>query len=85
MASTYTVSPTELIVSIDDQSMVKKIRQALQLMKGVTSVKVKRHKSTEELILNSSAYKESMKDVEQGHVFEAASVDDMFKQILADV
>ena len=76
-----TLPATELIVTIDDQSMVNKIKQALKLMKGVCGVKVKRH-TIDDKILRSAAYRASMDDVKHGRVYEAASVEDMMKQIL---
>lgn len=81
MNTSIVLPTTELIVSIDDKSMVNKIKQALKLMKGVCSVKVKKE-SMEQKILNSKSYKAAMDDIEHGRVYEAESVEDMFKQIL---
>lgn len=77
--ATLTTNPAELIVSIDDQKMVNKIKAALKLMKGVGQVRLRR-KTLGEKILTSPAYQEAMSDVANGRVYEAESVDEMFKE-----
>ena len=81
MAKEMAIGKTQLIVSIEEDSMVSKIKQAVKLMKGVREVRVKRE-SLHDKILNSRAYKAAMQDVEKGNVYEVASVDEMFKKIL---
>lgn len=82
MAREVTLPKAQLIVSLDDETMVAKVRQAVKLMKGVCGVEVKKT-SLHDKILNSAAYKAAMDDVEQGRVYEAESVEEMFKKILA--
>lgn len=73
MANTATI-PTEgqLLVEIEDMSLVKDIKRAIKMLKGVKSVRSSRRK-------RMTAYEESMLDVREGRINEYASVDDFFK------
>ena len=46
-------------------------------------VRVKR-RALHDKILNSASYKAAMEDVRQGRVYKAASVDDMFREIMKE-
>lgn len=73
MANTTTI-PTEsqLLVEIEDLSLLKDIKKTIKMLKGVKSVKSSRRK-------RMTAYEESMLDVKEGRINEYASVDDFFK------
>ena len=75
-ASTMTY-PQEgmLLVRISDMSMMKDIRKAISMVKGVENVTQPRRKRI-------SAYERSLRDLEEGRVYEAKDVDDLFKQCL---
>ena len=64
-----------LLVSISDMSMMKDIRKAISMVKGVENVTLPRRKRI-------SAYERSLCDLEEGRVYEAKDVDDLFKQCL---
>lgn len=64
-----------LLVSISDMSMLKDIKKAISMVKGVESVMLPRRKRI-------SAYERSLRDLEEGRVYEAKDVDDLFKQCL---
>ncbi len=50
---------------------------------GVTSVKVRKdNKAIKCDITKTDAFREAMDDVKKGRIYQAESVDDMFKQIL---
>lgn len=66
---------TQLTVSIEDVSMIDQIRQAISLLKGVTSVTLKRRTKT--------GMDCAIEDIEQGRVYEASSVEDLIKQCKA--
>ena len=70
-------SPQEgmLLVRISDMSMMKDIRKAISMVKGVENVMLPRRKRI-------SAYERSLRDLEEGRVYEAKDVDDLFKQCL---
>ena len=64
-----------LLVRISDMSMMKDIRKAISMVKGVENVTLPRRKRI-------SAYERSLRDLEEGRVYEAKDVDDLFKQCL---
>ncbi len=76
MANVSTV-PTQgqIIVNIDDMSMLKDIRKAISLLKGVGKITVSRRQ-------RMSYYERSLRDLEEGRVYEAKDVDDLFNQCL---
>lgn len=93
MATTRTQSPVagQLLVSISDLSMLKDIKKAISMLKGVTAVKKQKIKlrlydpETGEYLND-----ETMKLIEDVHsgkepVYQAESVDDMFQKILGYV
>jgi len=66
---------TQLTVSIEDSSMLEQIRQAISLIRGVTSVSVKRQEKT--------SMDRAIEDIEDGNVYEATSVQDLINQCKA--
>ena len=64
-----------LLVKISDMSMMKDIRKAISMVKGVENVTLPRRKRI-------SAYERSLRDLEEGRVYEAKDVDDLFKKCL---
>lgn len=75
MANTATV-PVErqLIVDVEDMSLFNDIRKAISMLRGVGKVSRPRRKRL-------TAYERSLKDLDEGRVYEAKDVDDLFKQI----
>ena len=72
-----------IILQIPDESLVSKVKQACEMLVGVTSVKVQKDTNpTEYDVTKTAGFREAMDDVEHGRVYHADSVDDMFKQIL---
>ena len=66
---------TQLTVSIEDVSMLDQIRQAISLMRGVTSVTLKHE--------DKSGMDRAIDDIKHGRVYEANSVEDLIKQCKA--
>ena len=64
-----------LLVRISDMSMMKDIKKAISMVKGVEKVTLPRRKRI-------STYERSLRDLEEGRVYEAKDVDDLFKQCL---
>ncbi len=62
----------QLTVSIEDSSMLDQIRQAISLLRGVTSVKLKRQRKT--------GMDRAIDDIKNGRVYEASSVEDLIRQ-----
>ena len=76
MANVATI-PTQgqILVNIDDMSMLRDIKKAISLLKGVGKITVPHKKRL-------SSYERSLRDLEEGRVYEAKDVDDLFKQCL---
>ena len=55
--------------------MLKDIKKAISMVKGVEQVQMPRRKRL-------SAYERALRDIEEGRVYEAKDVDDLFKQCL---
>ena len=74
---------TQLILNIEDASMLSQIKKACSLLRGVNSVKVVKPKA--KALTETTGYREAMEDIREGHVYHAESTDDMFTQILGYV
>ena len=66
---------TQLTVSVEDVSMLDQIRQAISLLRGVTSVTLRRQAKT--------GMDRAIDDIKNGRVYEADSVEDLIKQCKA--
>ena len=65
---------TQILVDVEDASMLKDIKKAISLMRGVTKVSLPRRK-------RYSAYELSMRDLKEGRVNSYDSVDDFFQKM----
>ena len=75
MANAATVPATgQILVEIEDMSMLKDIKRALRLMRGVGKITVPRGKRI-------SSYERSLRDLDEGRVYEYDSLDDLIKEI----
>ncbi|MBR1446043.1 MAG: hypothetical protein IJ586_03005 [Alloprevotella sp.] len=74
METTATPVPAQLIVNVEDMSMVKDLKKAIRMLRGVTKVSMPRRKRL-------TGYEEAMRDVEEGRVYEYNSVEDFFKKM----
>lgn len=73
----------QILVNIEDMSLLKDIRRAISLLKGVASVKVQKPVvSKTRDVTQTAGFREAMEDIKHGRVYHADSVDEMFKQIL---
>ena len=78
MANTRTIhSERQILVEIEDMSLLKDIKKAISMLKGVGRITIPRRK-------RESAYERSLRDLDEGRVYEAKDVDDLFNQILDD-
>ena len=71
--SSIIVIMTQLTVSIEDVSMLDQIKQAISLIRGVSSVTLKRSRKT--------SMDRAIEDIEQGRVYKYDSLDDLIKEI----
>lgn len=75
MANTAVV-PVErqLIVDVEDMTLFNDIKKAISMLRGVGKVSRPRRK-------RMTSYERSLRDLDEGRVYEAKDVDDLFKQI----
>ena len=75
MANAMTM-PTEgqLIVSVEDASMLKDLKKAIGMMRGVTKITIPRRRKM-------SSYERSLRDLDEGRVYKYDSLDDLIKEI----
>ena len=76
---TYNDSP-QIVVTVEDTALIKKIVNAVKMIKGVSSVQITR---AENSILDSPSYKSAMRDVDQGHITTYKNADDMFNDLIS--
>ena len=74
--SNIAVAPTkgQILVDIEDMSMLKDIKKAISMVKGVGKITIPRSKRL-------SSYERSLRDLDEGRVFEYDSLDDLIKEI----
>ena len=78
MANVATIpAEGQILVNIEDMSMLKDIKKAISLLKGVGKITIPRRK-------RYSAYELSLRDLDEGRVYEAKDVDDLFRQCLEE-
>ena len=79
MANVATVpAGGQILVNIEDLSMLKDIKKAISLLRGVGKITVPRRRKL------YSAYELSLRDLDEGRVYEAKEVDDLFRQCLEE-
>ena len=64
----------QILVDIEDMSMLKDIKKAISMLKGVGKITMPRRR-------RMSAYERSMHDLEEGRVYTYNSLDDLIKEI----
>ena len=76
MEARTTMYPQEgqLLVSISDMSMMKDIKKAISMLKGVGKITMPRRK-------RESAYERSLRDLDEGRVYKYESLGDLVKEI----
>ena len=67
-------SEGQILVTIEDMSKLKDIKRAISMLKGVGKIITPRRRL--------SSYERSLRDLDEGRVYEAKDVDDLFKQCL---
>ncbi len=67
-------SEGQILVDIEDMSMLKDIKKAISMVKGVGKITIPRRR-------RYSSYERSMLDLEEGRVYEYDNLDDLIKEI----
>ena len=64
----------QILVDIEDMSMLKDIKKAISMLKGVGRITMpRRHRMT--------AYERSMRDLEEGRIYNYECLDDLIKEV----
>ena len=66
---------TQLTVSVEDVSKLEQIKQAISLIRGVSSVTLKRQRKT--------GMERAVEDIQKGRIFKAENVEDLINQCKA--
>ena len=74
MSSPRRKAQGQILVNIEDMSMLKDIKKAISMVKGVGKITIPRSKRL-------SSYERSLRDLDEGRVFEYDSLDDLIKEI----
>lgn len=74
--SNIAVAPTkgQILVDIEDMSMLKDIKKAISMVKGVGKITLSNRKSC-------SSHERSLRDLDEGRVYEYDNLDDLIKEI----
>lgn len=72
--STLQQAPNQLVVTLTDVSHIDKVRKAIASIQGVKTVRKPRMKRI-------SPIERSMKEVQEGKLYEAKDLDDLFEQL----
>lgn len=76
MANTTTLSSQQLIVTVEDASIINELRRAIKMMRGVSKISVRKPKKTEIELAHEEA--------QTGKVTKWENVDDLFNEILGE-
>lgn len=74
MATVQTIQPNQMIVTFDDVNFMPQVKKAIALMKGVKDVAMPRNKRL-------TPIERSLKEVQEGKLYEAKDLDDLFSQL----
>ena len=70
---------SQITLQFENDSIKRHFLKIIELMDGVSVVKPQKD------VTKTDGYKEAMKDIQEGRVYHADSVDDMFHSILGYV
>ena len=73
-STTQPLRPGVLTVSIEDMSMVRDIKKAISMLRGVTKVSQPKRRQL-------SSMEQSMEDIREGRIEKFASSEDMFQSL----
>lgn len=67
-------APGQLIVDVEDISLLKNLKNAISMLKGVAKVTIPRRQKL-------SSYELALKDLDEGRVYEYNSLDELINEI----
>ncbi len=74
---------TQMIITLEDNALIADIKKALKLIRGVASVRVATigDGNTITPAMRLSSYERSLRDLDEGRVYEYDSLNDLIKEI----
>jgi hypothetical protein len=64
----------QLIVNVEDVSMLKDLKKAISMMRGVTKIVIPKYRKL-------SSYERSLNDLDKGRIYKYESLDDLIKEV----
>jgi hypothetical protein len=64
----------QLIVNVEDVSMLKDLKKAISMMRGVTKIVIPKSRKL-------SSYERSLNDLDKGRIYKYESLDDLIKEV----
>ena len=75
MANVRTIpAEGQILVNIEDMTMLKDIKKVISMVKGVGKISLPRRQ-------RMSSYERSLRDLDEGRVYDYDSLDDLIKEI----
>ena len=74
MATTTVPSEGQILVNIEDMSMLRDIKKAIGMLRGVGKITLPRRR-------RYSSYERSLHDLDEGRVYKYDSLEDLIKEI----
>lgn len=75
-ASTTQLAENQIIVTVEDMTLLRNIKNAISLIRGVKNVQMPKTRR------RKTGLDAALKDIKAGRVYHAKDVDDLFKQCL---
>ena len=75
-ASTTQLAENQIIVTVEDMTLLRNIKNAISLIRGVKNVQMPKARR------RKTGLDAALEDIKAGRVYHAKDVDDLFKQCL---
>ncbi len=77
--TTLIAQPVTLNVRLEDASLLRDVKKAISMLRGVTKVSISRKKNND--ITKTAGFREAMEDVKRGRVTHYDSLEDFYKEM----
>lgn len=64
----------QLIVNVEDVSMLKDLKKAISMLRGVTKITIQKHQ-------RPTSYERSLNDLNEGRIYKYESLEELIKEI----
>lgn len=65
----------QLIVNVEDVSMLKDLKKAISMLRGVTKITIQKHHQ------RPTSYERSLNDLNEGRIYKYESLEELIKEI----